>query len=382
MSLTSSRANRVFPARFAGALALVLVGVTVLVYAHDGEIAYPTKAGGRTSVDDFILACRAHEHCDNPSTTSNGEFRIEVLTIPPVSEEQANGDVHVTYTWDICKLTSDSKKGGTSALSHFTLGVDLSGCLGTNAQKLADIVEGVAVNGEPTYAWQVLDVGDGDPTTAMQGLKVDEFATFGQGECATVSITFNQSKLNPGSILTVGCVPAATKAGNQDIGAKKGSTTPGYACILGPVCAHENPNCETAWAVGTKTFIGEKIAQKWGWIVTYNGGELVTPIYAGAAKNDLSKGTNVGTLTVSHSDGTLTVTYNINITPAGRTLEDVHLWIGDSISGIPQNAAPGLFPHDSTSESASVAGNTVTFTIDMDPVLNPLYLAAHAVVCH
>ena len=110
---------------------------------------------------------------------------------------------------------------------------------------------------------------------------------------------------------------------------------------------------ETAWAYG-----GE-VAQpnwdfvrgnNWGWT---NGplseGGYVFDIYAGAGRNDIARGTLVGTLFVDYADGDVTVTYQMN---SGSFLAETHLWVGNTV--LPEvrrgrrtefTNAPGQFPN-------------------------------------
>jgi hypothetical protein len=140
-----------------------------------------------------------------------------------------------------------------------------------------------------------------------------------------------------------------------------------------------DPDCETAFAYGeslANCFIEDGFS-RWGWT---NGplaeGSYEFPIYAGAAKCDISKGTLVGTLNIVYENGTAVVTYSMN---QGFTMRETHLHIGSDKFPLDTNGeltvAPGLYgnKHDLTGASSD------SYTI---PGLSgSIYVIAHAVVC-
>lgn len=105
---------------------------------------------------------------------------------------------------------------------------------------------------------------------------------------------------------------------------------------------------------------------------------FVTELWAGAAQNDLSKGTLVGTVTVWNENGYLYVKYQI--TEAEWYLTETHVWVGTDYNNIPQNAAPGQFPYKKEFDDPQTE---YTFEIPADgwDCETNLYLAAHATVC-
>ncbi len=132
--------------------------------------------------------------------------------------------------------------------------------------------------------------------------------------------------------------------------------------------------CQTGFAQGNVTFISLGLTRdRWGW---ENGplapGIYTKPIYAGAAQNDISKGTLVGQVTISYDGKTVNVSYQMN---SGYVLEATHVYAGTTnVSTI----APGQYgnTHDPlsnvSSDSYSISG------FDGQPV----YVVAHAVVCN
>jgi hypothetical protein len=143
-----------------------------------------------------------------------------------------------------------------------------------------------------------------------------------------------------------------------------------------PVVCSEPPveelTCETAYGFGSLA-LNSSIpnTNRWGWIITLNEfGSFTTPIYAGAGQNDITKGTQVGTLTYNWDGNILTVSYALL---PGYSLSETHVYAS---SEFPTSAAPGLYgnthelPADSSSDTftLSVTGSTI-------------YIIAHAVVC-
>ncbi len=132
---------------------------------------------------------------------------------------------------------------------------------------------------------------------------------------------------------------------------------------------------ETAWAYGG-AYAVEFGTTRWGWS---NGplasGTYAFDIYAAAGQNNLEAGTLVGTLNVSYLNGTVTVSY---VLTEGFTLNDVHLYVGESFLPTGRNGnytyAPGQFPLI----AESVDSDAYTFVINN--VSGSVYVAAHAVV--
>lgn len=131
--------------------------------------------------------------------------------------------------------------------------------------------------------------------------------------------------------------------------------------------------CETAYALGDKTFIELGItSSRWGWQITANKNQTIeTPIYAGAAQNDLSKGEIVGKLIYSFAGGELQVEYDLE---EGFGLQETQLY-----AGVTQmtNAAPGQYGNQHLNLGLA---DSDSYEIDLGSA-HKVYLAAHAVVC-
>jgi hypothetical protein len=141
-----------------------------------------------------------------------------------------------------------------------------------------------------------------------------------------------------------------------------------YTPVFPPIAEVKS---ETAWAYASKTFIGLNISTRWGWIITFDGNKLSTPIYAAAGKNDITKGTLVGTLTVEFLNEKLYVSYSFS----GEYYADVlHMYYGQTY---PTIAAPGQYP--AIKEGTNIKSYTFEIPLSYTPSTTvPLYIAAHS----
>ncbi len=146
---------------------------------------------------------------------------------------------------------------------------------------------------------------------------------------------------------------------------------------------------ETAWALDVRenniknSFKELKLASKWGWVNDYYvGNETEYTLWAGAGLNDLSKGEEVGTVTVEtlydvdDNPVSLLVKYKID---QGFSMSEAHLHI-DTVYPEPP-VASGQFKYKDIFFNTS----KYNFTVDLQQFGNlvngyELKLAAHAVV--
>lgn len=139
-------------------------------------------------------------------------------------------------------------------------------------------------------------------------------------------------------------------------------------------------SCETGFAKGDITLNSlpdtedptKKLTNRWGWeIVAANPTNKSYPIYAGAGQNDVTKGTLAGYLQVSYSGSQVNVEYT---TVAPFTMRETHLYVGANHI---TTAAPGQFGniHEGLND---VERDSYVVAI----ATNPIYIVAHAVVCH
>ena len=144
-------------------------------------------------------------------------------------------------------------------------------------------------------------------------------------------------------------------------------------------------NCETAFGVFSD---GETVQEdsrcfrdddfrRWGWTNAISEeGEYILDLYAGAGQCDLSKGTNVGTVTLNYSGTTATVTYTIS---GGYAMSEAHVYIGcdmyPNINGTP-TVAPGQYTYN-----GGTLDHVYNYEVEFTNVSAPFYFIAHAVVC-
>lgn len=160
-----------------------------------------------------------------------------------------------------------------------------------------------------------------------------------------------------------------TAWGDGDLLAEQGSWAMYFSYNV--VCETDEPRCESAFGYGSSTFIDYGLTDsRWGWVIEVPGaGSFSTPIYAGAAQNDLSKGVLVGELVCSFDGKNLHVEYVMN---EGYVMSETQLYASNLI---PNTIAFGQF------------GNAHYFSIASYDEYNlvvtgpRLYLIAHAVVC-
>ena len=156
-----------------------------------------------------------------------------------------------------------------------------------------------------------------------------------------------------------------------------------FTCPVDEVAPPPEPTCsnETAFALGEMTFVQDSDAltvmekknptKRWGWQITVPPGDgtLEKDIYAGAGQNDISKGTLVGTLTVTRAGDDVTVAYNMF---DNATMSETHLYVGTDY--VP-TVAPGQYGNLHELTDASEDEFTVTVSGAAD---QPLYVVAHA----
>jgi hypothetical protein len=116
---------------------------------------------------------------------------------------------------------------------------------------------------------------------------------------------------------------------------------------------------------------------RWGWSnpITESTTPYVLPLYAGAAKCDITGMSPVGNVTITYTGGTLTVKYQMN---PGYYMDEAHVYAGcaqyPSNNGI--TVAPGQYTFNGTGLNKAMT-TTVTFT----GLSGCVYVIAHAVTC-
>ena len=114
---------------------------------------------------------------------------------------------------------------------------------------------------------------------------------------------------------------------------------------------------------------------RWGWAVRIPGtGEATFPLWAGAAKNDVSKGTQVGEVIINNNGSYTTITYTIY---EGYAMTELHIYASYSE---PTTIAPGQYGY--TREfSVGVQEYSDVFNVKSNGGEYGFWIIAHAVVC-
>lgn len=114
---------------------------------------------------------------------------------------------------------------------------------------------------------------------------------------------------------------------------------------------------------------------RWGWAVNIKARKTHTfDLWAGAAKNDTSKGTKVGEVTISYDGLKTIVSYSIF---EGFTMKEAHIYADDVP---PTTIAPGQYGY-TTEFSNGVTSYTVELDVRGNRDGSGLWVIAHAVVC-
>jgi len=146
-----------------------------------------------------------------------------------------------------------------------------------------------------------------------------------------------------------------------------------------PEIVSEAINTETAFAYSasySQTFTTFGIKSRWGWT---NGplapGTYTFTLYAGAAKSDITKGTNVGTVTLVYNGSSAVVTYSMK-TP--YKLEEAQLYLGTDVLPMDNGSytvAPGQYTYN-----AGELTSVTTYTFNGTGLSGDIYMVAHATV--
>ena len=149
-----------------------------------------------------------------------------------------------------------------------------------------------------------------------------------------------------------------------------------------------NPCCETAYAylnaTASRCFLQDakllKInSNSWGWSTQLTGtGPWTLNLYSGAAQCNTSNGDFVGTVDVTRSGNTVTVTYHIN---PGYGMNEAHIYVGSTRYPVVKGkstVSPGQFTWNSGRLNME-DGLTAQFTVSSKSTT--FYLIAHAVIC-
>lgn len=114
---------------------------------------------------------------------------------------------------------------------------------------------------------------------------------------------------------------------NEETGADTAAVTVGVTGCSTDVGAELG----TAFAYSgtpSTSFSALGLATRWGWTINFGGPATKTyDVYVGAGQNDLSKGTKVGTVTITYTGSTVTATYALL---PGYSILEQHLYAGST----------------------------------------------------
>lgn len=220
-----------------------------------------------------------------------------------------------------------------------------------------------------------------DPTTHIMGCRFDEVTD----RTGRYTITFDTSIPQQDTILDTGNVLAATAVGKQDI-QNAGPPSPGYLCVLGPVCASlpSMKVTETAFAVAkgrTRHFIDFDTPHSNRESSGCTNGPFDEGLYRLDLRVHASQETDrdvlVGSVYLSYHASVATVVYDMDIEYG---LEEVHLYVGKW--PLPRGARGNItltsshFPY--TDEHL---GGLHEHAFMVPDLTGPIYVVAHATVC-
>jgi hypothetical protein len=289
----------------------------------------------------------------NPQTVTL--YAGQTIEVGSVSLSIEGTDLHVTYTmaggWELTE-------------THLWIGESLAGMPQTKA-------------GNPTignFPWK-----SGDITDATTYTFVVPIGSFTSAPCNTMFYAAAHASVRKDT--GGGSYQTETAWAGSDPLVGQGSWATYFTFTL--ICdSWEEPEggCETAFAYGGEkatTFTDLIGTPRWGWS---NGplieGDYAFDIYAGAGRNDLDRGTLVGTLTVHYADGTATVTYALS---EGFTLSETHLYAGTATMPVKKKDVPTFAPGQYGNNHDLDAATGDTFTVE--GLSGDIYIVAHAVVC-
>eukprot|EP00640_Fibrocapsa_japonica_P001063 CAMPEP_0113945048 /NCGR_PEP_ID=MMETSP1339-20121228/38450_1 /TAXON_ID=94617 /ORGANISM="Fibrocapsa japonica" /LENGTH=501 /DNA_ID=CAMNT_0000950445 /DNA_START=26 /DNA_END=1531 /DNA_ORIENTATION=- /assembly_acc=CAM_ASM_000762 len=146
-------------------------------------------------------------------------------------------------------------------------------------------------------------------------------------------------------------------------------TTPGQTC--------PSSSCETAMAFGDTTLIQLGITDsRWGWEINIpSTGSGETPVYAGAAGNDITKGYYIGDFKytfTNEANACLTATFTGN---GCWTMSESHLWFSS------HDVATIAFGQWTAQQEYSSGSEVASYHACLDSPADSAVVAFHAAVC-
>lgn len=164
---------------------------------------------------------------------------------------------------------------------------------------------------------------------------------------------------------------------------QKGSWAEYFNIVI--TCDPTKPNVgsgqtETAWAYNADyatTFTDIIGTPRWGWT---NGplaeGTYTLDLWAAAGQNDLSKGTDVGSVVVEYSNGSATITYS---TDAPYLLEEAQVYVGNDPLAKDNNGEYTIAPGQ-LGNNDGLLGGVSSYSYTVTGLIGDIHVQAHATV--
>jgi len=142
---------------------------------------------------------------------------------------------------------------------------------------------------------------------------------------------------------------------NEKIGASSASVT---VDITGCLTDEDISGAAFAYSGDPATsFSALGISARWGWTIDFGAPSSKTyDVYVGAGRNELSKGANVGTVTITYTGSTVTASYNLL---SGYSVAEQHLYAGSTMAPTLESGKKTITTVAPGQYSVSVSGGHV-----------------------
>ena len=139
----------------------------------------------------------------------------------------------------------------------------------------------------------------------------------------------------------------------------------------------EDGQCGTAFMFSEDLRINEVTnSNRWGWIEYYESGEgsITRDLYVGAGQNDLSKGTNIGSVTISRSGSMLNFDFDLD---GDYEFSELHIHVADT-----QEEATGVAKSPGRYNQNDILTGLEDQSLDiLDDLADDFWVIVHADAC-
>lgn len=350
-----------------------------------------------------------------PSYTRTHEWSITKSATAPASVTTGS-PVNVSYTvsvdetsvdsdWAVAGAVTLTNSGYNAAGTVSGVSVDVGGTAATVSCWDAQLAEvsfpyTMADNEQLRCAYRaslsdastrtvVASVSAVTPFAASSGSAVVEFGAPTTEIDASVSVSDDRYTLTPGTATSdytwnytlsygpyVACTPVQLPTNTasyitSDNGLTGSATAGGMTVNITGCNTGDAEELGTGFAFGSGaspfTTLSNGSIRRWGWSLQIAApGSYTYDVYVGAGQNDLSKGTNVGTVTITYTGTTVTAAYNLD---AGFVAMQQHLYAGGT-------SLPVVCKGKSCSPSVAPG----QFTVATNLTGGPIWVIAHSVI--